>query len=149
MSYRTVELLVDAPRKSAVGYGTIRPGNVIETYNAAGVLKVRNHSTAGGTAAPILALANEAYGKGVDTNYATSEQVQYRHFRPGDEVAVWLKDGEVATADSFLESAGDGSVRVVDEDASAGDIKVHSVLFKALESKSPSGADVQVKALVL
>lgn len=129
------------------GVGTIKPGYVLEltTLN-----KLQAHSTGGGSAlAAILALESESFGGGVDTNYADGDLVRYGHFKPGDEVALWLKDGEVAVIGSNLESNGDGTVRVVDTDASFRDVKVGSIRFKALEAASPSGADVRIRALVI
>lgn len=150
MTYRVVALSGEPHvRKSYPVNGTPKPGYLMDTYDNSGVINVRAHSAAGGTAACCLLLESRLVNKGTLDAATSGDQVEVGYFLTGEEVAVWLKDGQVATPASHLESNGDGTFRVVVADNSEGDIKVHSVLLKALESLSPSGADGQIKAVVI
>jgi hypothetical protein len=127
--------------------GAIKPGHVIELDTNG---KWQAHATAGGAAvAPSVALESEFFGKGIDTDYAEGDPVRAGYFKPGEEVALWLYNNETAVIGSNLESQGDGTVRVVDTDASFRDVKVGSIRFKSLEAASPTTGNVRIKALVI
>jgi hypothetical protein len=147
-TFRTITLkgnpVIDNSRFAA---GTIKPGHLIELTSAD---TYQAHATAGGAAiSPTLALESEFIGKGIDTDYVITDLVRAGHFKPGDEVAIWLYNNEVAVIGSNLESQGDGTFRVVDTDASFRDVKVGSIRFKALEAASPTTGNVRIKALVI
>ena len=61
-------------------------------------------------------------------------------FKPGDEVYGLLANGETAVIGSKLESYGDGTLRVVDADASFDQIGVQSIVGIALTAVDMSGS---------
>jgi len=59
---------------------------------------------------------------------------------PGAEIYALLKNGENAAIGVFLESAGDGTLQVLDADASVGLVKTNSIVGVALEAVDMSGS---------
>lgn len=115
------------------------PGHLIELTSTG---KVRKHATAGGSTERMFAIeASSEDGGTVATAYAANEKVYHRVFQPGERALARLANGESAVIGSKLESNGDGTLRVVDADASAGDIKVNSVVGVALEAIDMSSSD--------
>lgn len=96
---------------------TITPGMLLAT-NSSG--NVRKHNVAGGPHERKFALepslgggdGNNLRGGTIDTDYASGELVRNVHAEPGDVIYAWLKNGEHATADEFLTSNGDGTLKV-------------------------------------
>ena len=113
------------------------PGMLIELITAG---TVQAHSTAGGTAERFFALESEEQGEGVTDAYVDGEIAKTAVFAPGERVNALLANGETAVKGSKLESNGDGYLRVVDADASAGAIAVQSVVGVALEALDMSGS---------
>jgi len=136
MGFNTITLKGDPVRIEKPAVAAITPGFLIEIA-ATGF---QAHSTAGGTAATIFALEDENQGKDITDAYAIGAQTLGAVFKPGDEVNALLADGETAIIGSQLESNGNGYLRVVDADASAGDIHVQSVIGVALEALDMSGS---------
>lgn len=137
MAYKTITIKGEPVRDERPAAAAITPGMLIELTSAD---KVQAHSTAGGTAPTIFALEDENQGKEIGDAYSTDNEVLYATFGPGDEVNALLADGENASIGSKLESNGDGYLRVVDADASAGDIGVQSVVGVALAALDMSGS---------
>ncbi|HEQ98823.1 MAG TPA: hypothetical protein ENO22_05730 [candidate division Zixibacteria bacterium] len=137
MSYNTITIKGDPVRIERAAAAAITPGFLIELTSAD---KFQAHSTAGGSAATIFALEDENQGKEISDAYSTSNEVLAAIFRPGEEAYALLADGENAAIGSKLESNGNGYLRVVDTDASAGDIGVQSVVGIALEALDMSGS---------
>lgn len=88
---------------------TITPGMLLAT-NASGTVK--KHSTAGGSHERKFALEDSLQGRTINTDYTSGELVRNFHAEPGDVVYAWLHNGEHATADEFLSSNGDGTMKV-------------------------------------
>jgi hypothetical protein len=120
------------------GTGTIKPGMLVEPTAGAATLGV--HGTAGGTATAMFALEDDLQGKDITDDYATATRVRVGHFHKGQEVTCRIANGESATLHCKLESNGDGYMRVVDADTSAGTIGVQSVVLMALEAVDMSGS---------
>ena len=110
MAPRTIVLRGDPLRKERTANGTITPGMLIELVATTG--KVVVHDTAGGDAAPMFAVEDDLQGNEIGDDYSAGQRAQYVTARPGDEVYAWLADGESAAIGSFLESKGDGTLRV-------------------------------------
>jgi len=94
------------------GYGAnaaITPGMLIEVMSTD---KVRAHANAGQNALPMFACEDELQGKGVTDDYAADDKVQVWIPGRGDQVNAILADGENASIGSFLESNGDGMLKV-------------------------------------
>lgn len=94
---------------------TITPGMLLAT-NASGTVKP--HAVAGGAHERKFALEDALQGspritpKTIDTDYIADDLVFSVHAEPGDVIYAWLHNGEHATADEFLTSNGDGTLKV-------------------------------------
>lgn len=88
---------------------TITPGMLLAT-NSSG--NVRKHNVAGGAHERKFALESSLEGRTINDDYTSGELVRNVHAEPGDVVYAWLKNGEHATADEFLTSNGDGTLKV-------------------------------------
>lgn len=119
--------------------GAITPGHLLE-FSGSNVVV---HATAGGKAAARFARENDIGGDDIDHAYASGEVVLYMECPPGTEVLALLADGENASVGSYLESAANGELRVVDADTSAGTIVVGSIIAQAIQALdlSDSAAD--------
>lgn len=131
MAYKTIKIKGDPPHIELVAAAAITPGHLCE-IDSAGKLAV--HSTAGGTAAKIFAFEDENQGNEIGAAYTAANQAVALLSQPGDEVFALLADGEAAVIGSFLESAGDGTLRVVDVDVSTGTVGIQSVVAVAREA---------------
>lgn len=114
---KTILLMGDPVAKEAVANAAITPGHLIERMSTG---KVRKHSTAGGPAMAMFAREEEYVGGGIDTAYASSDQVPFYVCRRGDEVYALLPASAPAVAiGDYLESNGDGTLRKVVDPLSA------------------------------
>lgn len=118
--------------------GNIIPGHLIETFTDG---TVRPHSTGGGNAIKEFAREAEITGHGVDDVYADGSVVYSYSCKPGDRIYAWLKNGQNVAIGTFLESAGNGSLRDV---ATAG-----YIVAKALEAVNASGVDTRIRVEVI
>lgn len=131
----TIVLKGDPLYKEAEANGTITPGHLIIRSAADLVIA---HNSAGATCAKLFAVENDIAGDGITDNYAAGEVVRFVAPRQGDEIFAILADGENASVGSFLESNGNGELRVVDVDASFTAIAVGSVVGQCLEAVNAS-----------
>jgi hypothetical protein len=136
MAYHKIKILGNPILKEYKADAAITPGHLCEITSTG----CKVHATAGGTAAPIFALEDSLKGGEIGTAYTTANRCQIGIFPPGSEVNAILYDGETAVVGSELESQGDGTLRVVDADASVGDIGIQSVVGIALEAVDMSGS---------
>lgn len=132
MAYNTIEIQGRGPRSELVANAAITPGQLCEVMSTN---KVRKHATAGGFHQRLIAQENSLEGEGITDNYAAGDQVQLVHADPGQVMYMLLKDGENATRDEFLESAGDGDLRVYVAGTRVGRA------MDALDLSGSSGAD--------
>ncbi len=95
------------------GSGSITPGMLVERYSNAGVPTFRAHSTAGGNAVPTFALDQRQMNKGIDDVYASGDLVDALVCWPGAVVYAIIASGQNIAAGNFLESAGDGKLRIL------------------------------------
>lgn len=141
MAYNTITLKGTPVRGEAVANAAITPGQLIERMSTD---KLRRHASAGQNATRMFALEDELQGNDIDTNYAASAIVQFGVFKPGDEVYSFLANGETAVIGSWLESDGNGDLRVHTAD-SAGAVEypeaIIGVAREALDMSGSSGVD--------
>lgn len=138
MARKTIALKGAGVRSEALANAGITPGMLVELLSTG---KIQKHGTAGGSGVEkAFALEDELQGKEITDAYTTNTLVQYAIFSPGDVVNALLADGENAAIGSKLESNGDGKLRVVDADTSAGTIKVQSIVGVALEAVDMTGS---------
>lgn len=106
----------------------ITPGHLIERFNNAGVIRWRKHATAGQTLGVNAAVATEQamLNKGVDDAYAAGDLVEASILHKGAFAWMFIASGQNIVAGNRLESAGDGTLRILASGAA---------LFTALENK--------------
>lgn len=91
----------------------IMPGQLVELFNSAGVIRFRKHATAGGATAPIVATEMVMLGKGISDASAAGDLIECSHLHRGATAWMWIASGQDITAGEQLESAGDGTLRVL------------------------------------
>lgn len=132
--------------------GTITPGMLLRR---SGANLVNVHNVAGDVAARLFARENDIAGDGIADAYASGEKVLIAAAFQGCEIYAILADGENASVGSFLESNGDGALRVVDTDTSAGTIEVGSIIGQCIVAQDASDsattalADRRIKIEIL
>lgn len=109
MAYNTIELKGCGIRGETIGAAAITPGQLLEVTSAD---KVQRHSSAGGFHQRKIAVEDSLQGNGITDNYAAAAQVQWVDALPGQVIYMLLADGESATPNEYLESNGNGDLRV-------------------------------------
>ena len=109
MSKSKVVTLQGVPiyNEHGVAAAAITPGMLVQ-----GVTSLTPHSTASGTAARTFALERDEMGDGIEVPYKIGDVVKVGSFAPGDVVNALVASGAAIAAGSFLESAGDGTLKV-------------------------------------
>jgi len=128
MSYNTIKIkkysdVVEEIKSTAVA---INPGMLLELDETAGYVKA--HANAGRNVLPMFALEDEMQGNGIDTAYAVSVPIQVWVPNRGDQVYAILADGESVSIGDFLESNGDGYLKVHVPDIAIGGSSKESVI---------------------
>ncbi|KKK83117.1 hypothetical protein LCGC14_2796600 [marine sediment metagenome] len=142
---RTIRLKGTGLRKERVvkAASTITPGMLIDT-EAAGVIE---HAGAGLNAAPLFAVENEVVGKGIDDDYIAAENCIYEAMQLGTEVHALLAANAAAIVEGdFLQSAGDGTLRILTASAATAESARRSTVARALEAvdNSANGSIVRI-----
>ena len=139
----TIILYGQGCRKEGIASEAITPGHLVEF---GGSNDLQKHSTAAGNARKAFAVENDLIGDGINDAYATGEQVQYNVFQSGDEVYALVADGATAiTKGAGVESAGDGTVRILATAAATEESERDSVVGYALEAVDNSGGGSAVR----
>ena len=134
---KTIDVTGHGKKKEYMANAALSPGHLVEIMST---WKIRLHATGGDPAQRRFALENSAAGGTTETAYAAGDMVPTAVFSPGDEVMARLYNGETAVIGSHLESQGDGTLRVVDTDTSAGTVELNSIVGEALEAVDMSGS---------
>lgn len=142
MAYKTITLMGTPVRKEYTATAVaITPGFLLERTSSG---TVQAHGNAGQNAVRMFALEDDIQGKEIGDNYVASTLIQCGVFNAGDEVYALLADGETAVIGSFLESNGDGYLKV-HAASSAGAIEYPEAIvaqaLAALDMSGSSGAD--------
>jgi len=118
MNQRLIKLLGEpVQNEDHAAAEEIFPGHLISRNSSAQVIK---HATGGGNTAPMFALEREEMGQGVGAgvaadaaNYQIGDYVKAGTFHTGCVVRVWLASGQNINIGDKLESAGNGTLRVL------------------------------------
>ena len=121
-----------------VAAGVITPGMLIELTSAG---KVQAHSGSSGESLVMVALENELEGQGIDVDYAADDRVQCWIPNRGDMIYGLLADGETAVIGNWLESNGDGKLKV-------GTTKPIGQAVEAVDMSGSSGEDPTGRIIV-
>lgn len=141
----TIILKGNGIRKEGAASSAITPGYLVEF---GGANDLQPHSTAAANARKAFAVENDLVGDGIDTDYAVGERVQYEVFGSGCEVYALVAAAATAiTKGAALESAGDGTLRILTTDAATDDTQRDSVVAYALEAvdNSAGGTEARIK----
>ena len=112
MTTRVVVLKGTPITKEALASGALTPGELLERASAT---QFQAHSTAGGNAAPLFADINPEIGRDIGDNYTSGDQVKGAFAYPGRESNALVAAAASAIAvDDYLESNGDGTLRIHD-----------------------------------
>ena len=134
---KTITLKGDHIRKEAIASAAITPGHLVEF---GGAQELQAHGTAAVNARKAFALENDLIGGAIGTAYALNQTVQYGVFPQGAEVYALVAAAATAvTKGAALESAGDGTLRILTTDAATDDTQRDSVVAYALEAVDNSG----------
>ena len=143
---RTIRVKGDAVRKEALAGGAINPGHLV-VLNSSGNVVV--HPSAATNAAPSFAVENEVIGADIDTAYASGDNVLYEHMQRGAEVhALVAASASAIVIGDYLESAGDGTLRILSASAATAQSARASVVARALEAVDNSGGGSEARILV-
>jgi len=121
------------------------PGMLVEKYTVSDKIKIRPHSVAGDVAAPMVAVEKIEWNKGVDDTYAVGEMMNYVHLRKGSTFWGIVPTGNTVTAGTFLQSNGDGKLKVATATAAAANV----ARFQSLENIGLTAADTRCRVEVL
>lgn len=118
----------------------IKPGQLIERFNNAGIQRWRKHSTAAAGGAAAIATNQSMLNLGIDDDYAAGDLVEASILHKGATAWMLLAPAQTVVFGDKLESAGNGAL----VKAAAG-----VPMFVALESitTTASNARIRVEAL--
>lgn len=138
-------------RKDGVAQSAITPGQLVEvtgTVSGSTTKQIDVHSSAAADTVPRFALEYSHTGGGIDDDYAVDDHMEYRTFKPGEEVNAFLAAGENVSEGATLVADGSGNLRLID--TSGGDAEGVAVA-EALESVDNSGGSsaVRIRAEVM
>lgn len=106
---RTIIAAGEGKRYEAEAASAVSPGELVQLNSTGLALR---HATALARAAPMFAIENEIFGKGVEVDYAAGDRVLIEHCDSGMEVNVMIPANAAAIViGDYLESAGDGTLR--------------------------------------
>lgn len=120
----------------------ITPGMLIERFSSAGTPKFRKHSTAGGAAVPTFLRNSSMLNKGIDDAVAAGDTVEAFIGTAGCAVYAIIASGQNIAAGNFLESAGNGKLRVY-----AAGVRLAQALEDVNNTAGPSDARIRVEVL--
>lgn len=134
----TIQISGSTPTRPYFASEAITPGHLCDIASTG---KIKKHAGAGLIHKNLFAVENGWVGKGINDAYAANDEVQALAPQKGDRVLAILKNGENAAIGSYLESAGDGTLRVVVNDTSANTIEVGCIVGWAVTACDMSGSN--------
>ncbi len=110
-------------------------------------LKVKKHDSAGEELLPMFALEDELQGQNIDDAYGDDQPVQCWIPGRGDIVYAMLEDQQNITCGNFLESAGNGYLRVYNDGVIVGQA-IESIDMQDSEGAWPAtGRRIKVRII--
>ena len=128
MAIRQIVVRGDPEIKEGIATETITPGDLLDFVAGSAATPstsyltpyLKKHAVAGGNCSHMVALEQDYIGTlggggstdAVAKTYANGDQVRYAVFESGDEAYMRLKASENVAYGAFLESNGDGTLRI-------------------------------------
>ena len=148
--FNTIVLKGRGIRKEGLaGAAGILPGHLV-TRNAANAVIV--HGVAAGNAQAAFAVENELIGDEISTAYANGDTTHYEVCPPGAEInAILAANAAAIIIGSYLESAGDGTLRITTAAAATANTARAGIIAKAIEAvdNSAGGTIARIKVELL
>ena len=110
-SYNKTILKSNGRVEEAIAGGTIKPGHLVELYNASGTGKFRVHSNDEFFAERLFAEEDALQGHSLDHDYSALDLVQARVCDPGDHVYAWIAASQTIVIGDKLVSNGNGTLK--------------------------------------
>ena len=92
---------------------TVTPGHLLCRFNNGGVIRVKKHATAAGSGPRLVVREQSMMNRGIADNYAASDLVEAVALGLGGSALMWIASGQNIVAGAMMESAGDGTLRVL------------------------------------
>jgi len=108
----------------------VTPGHLIDISSGAWI----KHAGAGLNASPTFALERDEQGSEITVAYASGDRLKAGFFRPGDVVNALVASGQTLAVGAWLESAGDGTLRAIAEDAATDDDQRNAIVARSKEA---------------
>ena len=136
-------------RERLAGEAAILPGMLLELDSSGEYV---SHAGAGLNAQKLFALENVADAKGIADVYADGDSVRGLYAQPGDLVnAALAASATTIPIGAFLESSGDGYLRIATADAATDTAQREAMVAVATEavdnSSGPAGTRILVEVL--
>ena len=132
----TIILKGDGVQKEGIADAAITPGYLVEVMTTG---NIRKHAGAGLNTQAAFALENEVIGEGIDDAYAIADNCIYSVLGNGAEVYALVANAVVVVVGSYLESAGDGTLRPLATSAATADTARESAVAISLEAFTATG----------
>jgi hypothetical protein len=117
----------------------ISPGHLVLLFNNGGVIRVKKHDGAGADAVRAVATEQSMNNLGYTDAYAANDLCEVSIGAPGCKFWMHIASGQTIVAGNKLESAGDGTLRILASGAA---------LFQALENVTAT-ADAMIRVEVV
>lgn len=131
--------------EALLAVAAITPGYLIEVASG----KWQKHGTAAKNAAAIFALERDELGKEITEDYAINDYVKAGHFAPGMRVNALIASGQNLTIGTYLESAGDGTLRTLTTDSATDDTQRVSVVAMSVEDSGAVVVETRHKVAIV
>lgn len=149
MAVKTIAVKGDFMQKEGKANAAVTPGQLVEQMSTG---NYRRHATAGQNAQRSFALEDVLQGNEIGDDYVADAQMQIGIFGKGCHVNALLADGETAVINSWLESNGDGDLRVWTADSGGAVEFAEQIVARAtaaLDLSGSSGADPSSRRLII
>lgn len=145
----TISLNGRPRRMERLAGATITPGYLcaLQSDNT-----VDPHGTAASNAIALFAAENEVFGQEITDDYASGDNVLMWMCKPGDEIyALVAASASAIVTGQYLESAGDGTLRLATADAATDTAQREAIVAIALEDvdNSGGGAEARIRVMVV
>lgn len=123
----------------------ITPGHLIQMSSG----QWRKHANAGLNAAAIFAAERDELGNDMDVAYASGDRVKAVFPYKGCRINALIASGQNLTKGTYLESAGNGTLRALATDAATDDTQRVSVVAMSAEDSGAVTVTTRHKVIIV